>query len=388
MINMKAIVKPELVFWFDAPPRASAGVFRFVAQEWGNNVYYICCRNLRQERLAGGWQDCNHGKALVTILEEKSDPDRFVRDFIQQHSDAIHICNGLRSMTSTYIKKHLLSDLGGTIALWSERPGVFGGRVQQYIRKIGLPVLYRYYALRYGRKIGVYLCLGTRGVETFARFGWKREILFPFMYCPEVTENQIMPTLSADDKKLRFIYIGRFSKATKGIDVLMQAFDRITGDNWRLDLVGGYGADKDETIAWAQKHPNVSFRGTWPSSEICQRITQYDVCVIPSRFDGWNVVTNEALCAGVGIIITDAAVSDDLVRASGAGIVVPSGDVHSLQKAIQMVIDSPDLAESWKYRARSYSPRIKPDQVGHYLMDVLEYTFLNRTLPRPECPWL
>ena len=386
-INQQNGGKPELVFWFDAPPRAGSGVFRFVAQEWGSNVYYISIRQLRQERRIGGWGDCNHGQAQITILEEEPDPDRFVRDFIQQHNGAIHICNGLRSLTTPYIKKHLFSNPNAQIAVWSERPGVYGNVMKKYIRTVGLPLMYRYYALFYGGRIGAYLPLGKLGVDTFVGFGWNPERLFPFMYVPEAPKELPEPLTNAEGT-LRLLYVGRFARSTKGIDILINAINGIKGDSWRLDLVGGYGEFKDATINWAENNPNVCFRGIWPSDEICKRITQYDVCIVPSRFDGWNVVINEALSAGVGVISTDAAVSNELVEASGAGMVVPAGEVEALGQAIQMVIDNPGLADSWKVKAKAYSPRIRPESVGNYLIDVLEFTFIDPTRPRPVCPWL
>jgi glycosyltransferase involved in cell wall biosynthesis len=388
MTTQKNRKKPDLVFWFDAPPRAGAGVFRNVAQEWGANVHYLCAAPLRAERRDGGWKDCDHGKAVISNLAAESDPDRFVRDFVQKHRDAIFVCNGFRGLTARYIKKWLFPVHGAKIALWSERPGVYGSRMKRILRILGLPLLHRYYALRYSRKIKLLLPLGTIGSETFANFGWRKEIIFPFMYDPQVNADLAVTPVTKTAGPLKILYIGRFTKSTKGIDVLIEAVDGLKGNKWKLELVGGYGDFKDFTISWAKKNPNVLFGGTWPSSEVCKRITQFDVCLVPSRFDGWNVVTNEALRAGVGVIISDAAASDDLVKASGAGIVVPAGNVVALRTAIQRVIDNPSLADSWKEKARAYSHKITSESVGRYFMDVLEYTFLDPTRPRPQCPWL
>jgi glycosyltransferase involved in cell wall biosynthesis len=388
MIREKCKAKPELVFWFDAPPRAGSGVFRYVAQAWGSKVYYMCVDSLSKERRIGGWEDCDHGDAVVTILGEKPDPTHFVKKFVYEHPHAIHVCNGFRSHTERFFKNILFHIRDARIAMWSERPGVYGSPMKKIIKKLGIPVLYRYYALRYNTKIQVFLPLGTIGVKTFARFGWSPSILFPFMYDPQIIEGLPKSSPRVPREPLRLLYVGRFGRSTKGVDVLIHATDRLVGGNWHLDMVGGYGDLKDFTIAWAAKHPNVSFLGTWPSNEICQRITHYDLCIVPSRFDGWNVVVNEAIHAGVGVIASDEAVSSELVKASGAGVVVSAGDVGALRKAIQHVIDAPALADSWKEKARAYSPRIASESVGRYFMDILEYTFLEPSRPRPECPWL
>lgn len=376
--------RPELVFWFDMPPRASAGVFSHVAQEWGNKVFYMCVNPLAEERKAAGWVDCDHGDAVVTILSEQERPDQFLGEFFREHNDVIHVCNGFRSLTLPYLKRHVFSLPDARIAVMSERPNLYGSQ----LKKLALRFLHRLLAVRYARKTQVYFAHGAIGVKTYAQLGWNPSILFPIMYASQVPSDlpNILPRTAGGF--LRLLYVGRFARSTKGVDVLIHAADGLRGDNWHLDLVGGYGEFKDDTIEWAEKHPNVSFCGTWPSDEISRRVTQYDVCVVPSRYDGWNVVANEAICAGIGLIITDAAGSDDLVRTSGAGTIVPAGDANALRQAIQQVIDDPSIANTWKEKALAYSPRIRPECVGRYFVDVLEYSFLKNTGARPECPWL
>lgn len=388
---MGNLEKPELIFWFDAPPRAGAGVFRHVASEWGKPVFFLCAGPLREERKAGGWQECDYDKAIVIILSEQANPDLFLRKFLLEHNTAIHICNGLRSNTSPYIKKYLFRLTNPNIAIWSERPGVYGNKMKQITRYFMLPIVHRYYALLFGKKVKAFLPLGTLGIKTFVKYGWDEKIMFPFLYDPIKYPDIEVARKNKNNNhcvKINMLYIGRFSKSTKGLDILIDAVNKLTGEYWHLDLVGGYGEMRDVALAWAEKQAKVDFIGKWPSSEVSQRMTAYDFCIVPSRFDGWNVVTNEALRAGIGVIASDAAVSDDLIRASGAGTVVPAGSVDALREAIQRVIDNPAIAEAWKERARAYSPRISSETVGRYLMDILEYAFIDPTRPRPECPWL
>jgi hypothetical protein len=77
--------RPELVFWFDRPPRAGAGAFRYIANNWGNTVFYLCVEPLSAERKSGGWQESDHGKAVVLFISEKKDPHSFVEKFVKDH---------------------------------------------------------------------------------------------------------------------------------------------------------------------------------------------------------------------------------------------------------------------------------------------------------------
>jgi glycosyltransferase involved in cell wall biosynthesis len=230
--------------------------------------------------------------------------------------------------------------------------------------------------------------MGKLGLEICAHYGWKRDIMFPFMYNPVIfIKKDAAIRETVQDGKIRFLYVGRFYFKTKGIDILMKATEMLKG-NWQLDLVGGYGKDKEKVINWVKKQRNVDFIGSWQSQDVCTNMMGYDVIVVPSRCDGWNLLANEAIYAGIGTIITDKATSDELISTSGAGMVVPADNPKAMAKAMQQVIDNPDLAKQWKENTENYRDRTLPKTVGEYFMDVLDYTFYNYGQNRPRCPWL
>lgn len=379
--------RPELVFWLDAPPRSLAGVLKFVSEEWGNTVYYLCVGTMAADRKRMGWEEREHGTAIMTILSEQADPDNFVRNFVHEHRDAIHVCNGFRSQAAQYAKTWLFPIKDAKVVAWSERPGVYENRKTQFIKWLGISILNRYYAYRYGKMIKAYLPIGTLSLEKLAKFNWDCNIMFPFMYDSHIPEHPIALLPKQTGKPLRFLYVGRFGWG-KGVDLLIQAFNENLNGEWHLSLVGRNGEYEEQIIKWANENPRVSYLGVWPSSEVTNRIVDFDVCLVPSRFDGWGLFTNEAIHAGVGVIVSDKAASFDLVQASGAGIVISGGNISSLRRAIQEVIDNPGIAISWSEKAKAYSPRITSESIGRYLIDILEYIFLAEERSRPRCPWL
>lgn len=123
-------------------------------------------------------------------------------------------------------------------------------------------------------------------------------------------------------------------------------------------MVGGYGDYKEQTLEYIEQNPNLEFGGTWKIDEACDRLSEYDVCIIPSRYEGWNVTVNEALMAGTGCIVTDASVSDEMVSASETGIVVKAGDASSLAEAMDYVMSNTDLVNISGERMPLISDRI------------------------------
>jgi len=62
-----------------------------------------------------------------------------------------------------------------------------------------------------------------------------------------------------------------------------------------------------------------------------------DVLVLPSEFEPWGLVVNEALNFGLDVITSDqVGAAADLVRAEDGGHVVPVGNVTALTRAMQI----------------------------------------------------
>lgn len=206
------------------------------------------------------------------------------------------------------------------------------------------------------------------------------------MYCPQTHEDSAKP-VQVSGRPLRFLYVGRLSRFTKGTDILLDAADHLCGD-WSLTLVGGHGDLVATAKEWARGKQNVHLSGALTPREVSKVIAEHDVCVVPSRFDGWNVVVNEALQAGRGVITTDEAVSHEMIDVSGAGTVIKARSARRLAEAMQQVIDNPMLVNQWSKRALDYIPQISPLSVGQYTVDLLQ-TFTTRP-PHGSlnAPWL
>ena len=112
----------------------------------------------------------------------------------------------------------------------------------------------------------------------------------------------------------------------------------------------------------------------------------YDAVVIPTRYDGWNLLVNEAVNAGVPIVVTDGAVSDEIVSNFDCGIVVKNSSVNALAKGLQTLIDHPNLLQKFHENSRTARKFINEDVVGKYLIDIIKYSIYNIG-ERPDCPW-
>lgn len=76
------------------------------------------------------------------------------------------------------------------------------------------------------------------------------------------------------------------------------------------------------------------------------------VFVLPSRHEAWGLVTNEAMAAGLPVVVTeDAGCAIDLVRHGENGFIYPVGDVAALRQALQHLLQ-PGTAAAMGQRSR------------------------------------
>src|SRR5262249_32859433 len=86
-----------------------------------------------------------------------------------------------------------------------------------------------------------------------------------------------------------------------------------------------------------------------------------DVFVLPSRHDGWGVVVNQALGAGLPVIASDAVGAGlDLVEDGVNGLIVPAGSAAALERAMERLALQPDLARAYGQAARRKAAEITP----------------------------
>jgi glycosyltransferase involved in cell wall biosynthesis len=164
----------------------------------------------------------------------------------------------------------------------------------------------------------------------------------------------------------RFLYCGQLVHR-KGVDLLVRAFAAVAVEHpgATLTLVGG-GPLRDELEALipAAVRGRVRFVGFREPEELPEHFAAADAFVLPSRHDGWGLVVNQALGAGLPVIASSAVgAAADLVRDGVNGVVFPSGDETALAAALRTLCGSPDRAAAFGAASRAMAEQINPDRV-------------------------
>lgn len=357
-----------------------------VSSLWEGDVSVIACHNIRGERAASGFQDKFQWLSEYHVLENKPNPDEFAKDYILQNTDCIHVFCGLRREPANYM--YLLKSINKSakIVAITEKPAPNSGRkIVRFSKKLLFPIYYRYIYGKTQKTVQAMFVFSVHGVDFVKKHGWKKQNLYDFMYCDQIPD-RLVAKQRAQSNYPHFLYVGRFNYRMRGLDVIMKAFDNIDGE-WSLALVGGYGEEKDAVISWANAKPRVEYLGRWQSDEVAEKMQDYDVYICASKEDSWNGQTNLALSAGLAVLTTTEAGSDELVKSSGAGLVLPAGDCDSLREAVERVISNPDELAVWKKRAREYAQCITTESVAKYFINVLKKEIYGIDIDT-GCPWM
>lgn len=88
----------------------------------------------------------------------------------------------------------------------------------------------------------------------------------------------------------------------------------------------------------------VYFVGFKNQTEIPEFYALADVLALPSAYEPWGLVINEAMCFGLPVITSDkVGAAGDLVKEGENGFIYSCGDINSLSKLIQQLLTNNDL---------------------------------------------
>lgn len=226
--------------------------------------------------------------------------------------------------------------------------------------------------------------------QFYVELGFDTERVFPFGYFRASNHRPQIGARSRVSERSEVIFVGQLIHR-KGVDVLLEAmvplFDQHS--NLFLSVVGaGIEAQALETCAHALGvQDRVNFEGTIGSDKIQARLVSADVLVLPSRWDGWGMVVNEALSAGVPVIASDRCGAADLVRQGVNGYVFRSEDVEDLRSCLCKFLENVDARLALRSAAASTGRAVSAEAVAPYLIECLKH-MTGESSARPVPPWL
>lgn len=136
---------------------------------------------------------------------------------------------------------------------------------------------------------------------------------------------------------------------------------------------GALRQDLEKTISELHLEDKIQLLGTKPQPEVPLYMQQADILILPSMYDGWGAVVNEALQAGCYVICSDAAGASDLMRMEPrVGKVFHRGNVQQLADCISWCNEHiRDIRTDRQFRQQWAEKHISGKAVARYMIDCL-----------------
>lgn len=370
--------RPSVFFWQNMPAHHQVGALDRLAATWGAPVTGVWMQDVLVGRAGHGWV-APPRRALAEVFLPATGWEEPVDQLTAMNAGAIHLFSGIGAYSPvTRAAKAILRQDEPKAGLivetalkerWLHLPRWIKSFVTYFPRRDKLRAVY---------------AIGLQGEAFYRGIGFSAEQIFPYIYQGEAP----LASSPRTPGPVRVIFVGTLARY-KGLDVLLSSLGSIKDLPWSLSVIGdGPDRSKLESLSvMLGLSDRVSFRGRVRSDKVVSLLAQHDLCVVPSRYDGWGMATSEALQAGIPAIVSTRAGSADLIIASGAGAVFDLDDVAQLVRLLRSRIEDSSILFREKMLAQKYAPSIAADVVGDYLKDSLEHVFLGRP-ERPSPPWL
>jgi len=236
--------------------------------------------------------------------------------------------------------------LGSAVADF--RPDIVMGwmrRAASFLKRgphVNLGWLGGFYDLKYYRHCDHLAGMSADMRQHIVKEGWAPERAHILRaYAPDGKGYRLDRTaLGSRDGAPLLLALGRLHEA-KAFDVLIDAMVQIPDAQLWIAGEGELRAPLEAQIGRLRLSDRVKLLG-WRNDRLDLMATA-DLCVFPSRYEPFGIVSIEAWAARVPLVATRSAGPGALIRDGEDGLLVPIDDVAALATAIRRVLDDGDL---------------------------------------------
>lgn len=199
-----------------------------------------------------------------------------------------------------------------------------------------------------------------------------------------------MPARIAGKEMKTALFVSRVHPK-KGLMNLIQAWDKVRPEGWRMRVVGpdedGHHAELMKAVADAGLADVFEFIGPLSDNEKWQAYVDADLFILPTHSENFGVVVAEAMAAGLPVITTKGA-PWKLLEEDECGWWIDVGVdplIMALQAAIS--ISCEERAEMGRRGKKIVRERFDWKNIGEQLVQVYEWLLCQRQ-EKPDCVWI
>lgn len=319
----------KFIFWQNVISIHQSAFIKALAME--HDVTLVAENTLDQQRIKEKWNIPDMGKAKVIVS-----PDKNQIFSLLQIPETHHIFSGIDAYPMVYQAFRYAVKFNLQISVMAE-PYEWSG-INGFLRRLKYTILY----LRYGRYINHLFTTGHMGIKCYRKAGFPMNKLHQWGYFTEQDNTVLESGMQGgqsncniykkyDDKKtkVKLLYVGRLD-SNKNILPLLRRWGEYQNNVECFTIIGD-GPLFEEIATLSKSISQIKVLGRLNNTEATQQMALHDYLILPSLYDGWGAVINEALAQGTRVLCS---------KSCGASILLDGkerGEAFSQNEAINVI---------------------------------------------------
>lgn len=282
----------KFIFWQNIISIHQSAFLKALADK--HSVTLVAEQALDEQRKGECWSIPDMGKSRIILSPTTAQIEELLKD-----EAAYHVFSGIDAYPMVYRAFKLAVDKNCHISVMAE-PYEWAG-MKGFLRRMKYSLLF----MRYGRHIDHFFTTGNMGMLCYQKAGFPVSKLHQWGYFTEQSE---LSAINFESSKLsvgvKLLYVGRID-ANKNILPILENFDSY-GEYVVCFSIIGDGPLYSELQMMAKSNPKIKVLGRLGNDDAKRMMREHDYLVLPSLYDGWGAVVNEALSVGTRVLCSDA----------------------------------------------------------------------------------
>lgn len=250
--------------------------------------------------------------------------------------------------------------------------------VRKLTKQFLFPILFKQFK--------AFMSIGSHNTDLYRHFHVDDRLIHDAPYC---VDNKFFAKRAADSgveaRKLRidlgipetdtvFLFVAKYVERKRPLDLISAALMNKEHRNFHVILVGGGDlAEECQRMITTNYLENVHLVGFINQNDLPIYYAAADVFVLPSQYETWGLVLNEAMACGLpGIVSDSCGATRDMVLEGQTGYSYPMGDIRQLATLMKRMAESPATCRQMGLRAARHMQNFSVSIVVSALRDILQ----------------
>ena len=301
----------NFIFWQGVISIHQCAFIRSLSER--HSVTLVVEKKISDERKKQGWSVPNMGNARII----ENPDEEMVKDLVNQENTHF-VFSGFQPFPLAKKALNLIVNKGDHFSLLLE-PYDWRG-LKGKLRRLK----YTFLAIRHNASIHRLFVTGSIASRNYIHCGFSKDKICQWGYFT------MQPSFSAEispSEKFDIVFVGILDD-NKNVRMLIDEIKKIP-KGVSLTVIGN-GPLRDNLNILSKGYDNISFLGTLPNEEVSAYIANSDLLILPSKYDGWGAVVNEALMVGTPVLASEYCGSSILLDGNIRGECFTFQNFHSI----------------------------------------------------------